>query len=140
MALTKAQIAWCTAIFAAGTVTPVTVQKVHKTVSAKPKKGPGKAAAPRAVVNLETVRPAPQPIMDCPLPSVGGFDESLEYRLDPLWANPHPPLFDTGGDVVWGGASRPPSVVPEADLWVTLIAGFGFVGLSLRRKSRKVSA
>ncbi len=53
----------------------------------------------------------------------------------PELRKPRPPVFQVtqpGGDIAF--VSR----VPEADTWVMLVAGFGFVGASMRR--RKVIA
>ena len=130
MSLTKAQLAWCAAIFTAGTVTPPAIQKVQKRIAVK--QPSNKKPAVQQAVRPPSPAPAPQPIMDCPMPSVPSFDGSLEYRTEPLWAAPQPPVFDAGGGVWAGGGSS--AAIPEPDTWVMLISGFGLVGLSLRKK------
>lgn len=133
MALTQAQIAWCAAVLGAGTAgyhAPPVVQKAKAHVA----KGKPATSHKRPVnVRKAPVSDSPAPIMDCPLPSVPSFDEGLEYRLDPLWSQPWPPTVWAQGPIAGGRPPFSPSV-PEPDAWVMLIAGFGLVGASLRKK------
>ncbi len=137
MALTTAKI--CALLLGgavAGSYGTVAVQKAKAPV-AKVKGKPGKAAAKRAVVSPSTVRPASPPsILDCPFPSVPALDGSLEYRLEPAWSEPWPQgSFVTAQPPLNGGTFPPASPhVPEPDVWVMLVAGFGLVGVSLRKK------
>lgn len=137
MALTTAKI--CALLLggaAVGSVTTVTVQKVRPAV-AKIKK-PSKKVSQPAPLHKEKAVPfssAPSNIMDCPLPSVPSFDGGLEYRVDPLWSAPFPVATETAGEVWLGSSTRPPApAVPAPDVWVLMVAGFGFVGASLRRR------
>lgn len=141
MPLTSSQLAWCAAVLGAGTVgyhAPPVVKKA-KAYVAKAKGEPGKAAAPRAVVDRAPVRPAaPTVILDCPMPSVPAIDGSLEYRLEPAWSQPWPHgSYAVAQPPIGGGSGFFPPVaprVPEPGAWVMLIAGFGLVGLSLRKR------
>ena len=130
-----------------GASSVVAVQKQRSPkppVAAKAKgKGVGQASRPR-VVRPEPAQPAPR-ILDCPVTGspfaavpVPGFD--LPAPPSPFGAVA---LGQPGAGGVWDGPNTrtPPTfppAVPEPDTWLLWIAGFGFVGLSLR--SRKATA
>lgn len=131
MALTTAKI--CALLLGgavAGSYGTVAVQKAKAPVAKVKGKPKLRASRPR-VVRPEPARSA-SPILDCPLPAPS-FDANLDYRLEPEWAQPWPPAVWTQGPIL--GGSRPVSPhVPEPDVWVMLVAGFGLVGASLRKK------
>ena len=126
---------------AVGYTAPIAVKKVSpKPVAAKVKQpGVSTASRPRVVRPEPAARPAAN-ILDCPTTGLGGFSTepnkiggiedvsglsarpagSGHYRFDP-------PVGD-GIFVPTGGP------VPEPDTWVMLIAGFGLVGASMRRR------
>lgn len=123
----------------------MTVQKVRPAIS-KPKARPTKVhkAAERTVRHEQ--------ISDCPTPSAGApgyadFGPMLPESL--LTANEL-----TGGlvdglqlpSVIGGGGGGsgpsinpvpPVGAVPQPGTWVMMVAGFGFVGLALRRPGRQ---
>jgi hypothetical protein len=82
--------------------------------------------------------------MDCPMPSVPSFDGELEYRLEPMWSKPWPQgSFVVAQPPIGGGGGFLPPVaprVPEPGAWVMLIAGFGFIGASLRKRKSEQNA
>ncbi len=134
MALTTAKI--CALLLGgavAGSYGTVAVQKAKAPVAkvkGKPRASP--ASRPR-VVRPEPAPLAASPILDCPLPAPS-FDANLDYRLEPTWSAPFPVATPTGGGVWWGSPTPPTSTVPAPDVWVMLVAGFGLVGASLRKK------
>lgn len=122
----------------------VAVQKV-KTVSAKAAakpKGGQSARAPRPrAIERTTPGPAAPRILDCPVGSPFSAEPNPFVLPDLM-----PPGF--GGNivgapfapVVWGGGglapvTPPPPMIAEPGAWAMMIAGFGFVGLSLRRRT-----
>jgi hypothetical protein len=109
----------------------VTVQQVKPAIS-KARAAPAKPKVQKAV---QRVRRATS-IQECPLiaPMGPGIDRLMPIQpLDNIY-NENPP----GGG---GGVSKPKgdpdpfSGVPEPDTWMMLVAGFGFLGLALRRRS-----
>jgi hypothetical protein len=136
--LTKAQLALCAAMFGTGMVAPPAVKKV-KAVYSKPAPSKPKVSA-TPVSPREPMVIAQEPVL-C-IPSVQGEDGSIiaapptqtfgaPYILTP----PTNAVIPDGG----GGGSLPPVTpgIPEPDTWVMLVLGFGFLGLSLRRRKRE---
>jgi hypothetical protein len=130
--LTTSQIAFCAMIFGAGAMTPTVVKKV----SHKPKPAAQKVVkrVPARVAQAPAPAPAkPSNILDCPTqapvlnPQVVGFDAPPNFVTWPGGA-----YFPPGGPGGGGGGGIP--AIPEPDQWVMLVLGFGFVGLSLRRR------
>lgn len=141
MSLTTAQMAICAMIFGAtvGSVGTIGAQQVAA-VKVKPK-----AAQPKARPTIKAPSPAPQrdraAILDCPTPGLAA----------PVWGETDTlSLWDatsaqTGGGVVPpsapppfsfrppSAAPTPPPAVPEPESWAMLLAGFGLVGMSIRR-------
>lgn len=136
MALTQAQIAWCAAVLGAGTAgyhAPPIVKKVS--AKAKPKGERVSPASRPRVVRPEPAPPAPR-ILDCPTPSAG-FTNSAPF--DPFaGALAGGAAFGpaSGGGFVQGGGRPHPIApgVPDLDTWVQFIAGFGLIGLAVRKR------
>ena len=89
---------------------------------------------------------SPPRILDCPAPSPslgpGAWAPPVASApsLPPADAMPWRPLPPFGPPGGGGGIAPPPPgfppAVPEPGTWATLLAGFGLVGLSLRRKAK----
>jgi hypothetical protein len=137
MALTAAQVALCAAIFGTAGYHAPPVVKIAKAHVAKAQGKPKLSVSRPRVVRPEPAPSAsPVSIPDCPIPGVPAPDGSLEYRLEPMWSEPWPQGSFATAQPPIGGGFLPPIAprVPEPGAWVMLIAGFGFVGLSLRKR------
>ena len=145
MALSPAQIALCTALFAGpiGFTGGAIVTK-SPTVKARPAVKPPAAKRYAPPLSGVTSRYAPQgaTILDCPSPGLGGYvmDATDVVTLPDLqpkpgrWvAFPGDPSFPLGG-----GGGAPGSVVPEPQTWGMMLMGFGLTGLSLRKREKVV--
>ena len=135
MTLTQAQLAWCAAVLGAGTAgyhAPPVVKKAKAHV-AKAQGKPAQAASP----SRQPAPASPVSIPDCPIVSAPGAGDAL--GLSPLagptyfWADGAGPVLVTPG---WQGGGSVPGgpAVPAPDVWVTLVAGFGTIGLALRKR------
>lgn len=129
---------FCVALLAGsmGVGGTVAVQKARPVVQKKAPAKPSKVvkttpAAPRAPAVA-----TPSPMLDCPMPSAGDVPM---VDLPTLGMSTGPTTYSNGvwvhdgGGGVWGG---PGAAVPEPTGWAMLVAGFGFVGLSLRRRRK----
>jgi hypothetical protein len=120
------------------TVKQKAVARQEAAAPAKPRavsrnhRAPEKVAAPACPI-------APQRILDCPAPapSLGNGTEGFDLvQLTPQAppggpSNPFTPWPGGGGG---GVIISPPPGVPAPKAWVMMIAGWGLVGLSLRRR------
>jgi len=121
----------------------VTVQQVKPAIS-KARAAPAKPKVQKAV---QRVRQATS-IQECPLiaPMGPGIDGLMPIQPPDNIFSENPPgggggVSPPGGG---GGVSNPKanpdpfpviSGIPEPDTWMMLVAGFGFLGLALRRRS-----
>ncbi|MBT9157723.1 MAG: hypothetical protein DDT36_00706 [Firmicutes bacterium] len=125
--LTASQLAVCALMFGAGATTPAIVKKVS------PKPAAAKKVSPRSVASRAPAAPVAAPqksnILDCPM-QVPALNTQVIPNLQPT---PNAVMWSNDAHAMPGGfAFR--AVIPEGDIWVYMIAGFGFVGLSLRKK------
>lgn len=146
MALSPAQIALCTALFA-GPIGFTGGAIVTKSPTVKARPAVKSPAAKRPGASPVAKRwPIPQAqgttILDCPSPGLGGYvmeatDIVTLPDLQPKpgrWVSfPGNPSFPIGGGGGSGG-----SAVPEPDTWGMMLMGFGLVGLSLRKREKVV--
>lgn len=131
--LTKAQLALCAAMFGAGMVAPPVVKKV-RAVYSKPAPSKPKVSVPVPPIR-EPVVIAPEPV-PC-IPSVQGSDGSIIAASPTQFGAPYILTPPTNVVIPGGGSGGVHPVVPgipEPDTWAMLVLGFGFLGLSLRRK------
>lgn len=121
---------------------PATVEKSVTVRSAK---------RPTVKKSLTVARPAPVAIADCPVPAlpalpapdIGPFFDALPPMAGRAQPFPMPGAPYLPGP--WGGGGAPPPfaappdipAVPEPAGWVMLLAGFGLVGMGLRRSDRR---
>ena len=148
MALTSSQLAMCALIFTGGVVSGPVIQKEAHKIVAKGVKKPAKRVSQKkatevakkeecvpVVINL----PGPLSGVGDPVYDLGGFTfdgfrpdtvspSSRKERLTYGWPlRPvDPPIVDIVPDI--------PSNVPEPSSWAMLIAGFGLIGFSIRKK------
>lgn len=137
----------CVALIGGGLIsgTAVVVADAAQSVSARQIQT--RPVVHRKAPPRNTQRPAPAPIIDCPIvlpsPGIGPFSD---VPLPPMAGGDHPfPIPVPGAPPIlpgiWdGGGVFPPvappptlSAVPEAPVWIMTIAGFGLIGLSVRR-------
>ena len=133
MPLTQAQQLVCAMLF--GTTVGVVSTTTLKKTPSRPSQ---QKVASEKPVNAEKSRTISLPggdsitIFDSPV--LGNCitpDLEKEYEVPDL-RKPSPPVFPVTYPNTPGGGVT--SQVPEPDTWVMLVSGFGFVGLSLRRK------
>lgn len=137
MALSQSQQLICAMLFGA-TVSGIGTQAVVKKRAAAPK------SEASIITPAEPSRTVKLPyggsitIFDSPILGVGVCPPPLTDTFKiPESQQERPPVFPTiNGE---GNFQQIVTRVPEPDTWMMLIAGFGFVGLSLRKSKRKVS-
>lgn len=135
MALTTSQTALCAMIFGA-TVSGVGTHHVVKKKTVQQQKSVSTASiiAPEPSRTVQTASGGSITIFDSPVLGNCITPDLPEAFEVPELRKPRPPIFNTGVTNGGGGFVEIVSRVPEPDTWTMLIAGFGFVGLSLRRR------
>lgn len=124
----------------------VAVQKAKPAIS-KPRPAPSKPKVQKATQSqVHTSQ-----ITECPTVAPVGTAELSPFSATPTPAEPmggfaslSGPSAGPGGGITGGRGGSGPSVVPDPsptpgvpqpDTWVMLVAGFGFMGLALRRRT-----
>ena len=122
---------------AVGYTAPIAVKKI----SPKPVAAKGHVNKNRVSFTRQPEHVNPTNILDCPTTGLGGFfmePQNIERIGDVQGFSSRPAnsghyRFDPPvGDGIFVPTGGP---VPEPDTWVMLIAGFGLVGASMRRRA-----
>lgn len=134
MALTTSQTALCAMLFGATVSGVGTHHVVKKRNPHVPQKSVSTSIIAPSGRTVQTASGGSVTILDAPV-----FGNCITPDLPEAFEVPElrrsrPELFPTagGGQIIQIGLSP---AVAEPDTWAMMIAGFGFVGLSLRRKS-----
>jgi hypothetical protein len=144
-ALTAAQAAFCVLLFGAGSVTTVAVQEARKAPAAKASKpAPAAKARPASVKPRAQLPREPHCIQVWPSVVVPDL-RPIEITPFGQGATPLLALSEGPGGAILlppPGPTIPPALpaIPEPDAWAMLIAGFGLVGLAMRRRGRQEGA
>lgn len=142
--LTASQLAICAAMFGLGMGTQSIIKPSGAPVAKKHSSRPVAKKPAIASKSNHSVAPAVPPAVavepyDLCIPPLNDYSVDLPQLLttsiesNVVGSN----VTAVEGDSSWGGRLSPPSppgAVPEPSSWGMLIGGFGFVGLSLRRK------
>lgn len=144
---------FCVALLAGTVSVPSTYVVVKKTTAQKtvgkpaPKTVSKRNPAPARTVAVQTPASEKPCIID--MPSIGQQPDlelvqiqDLQPTKDRPWWDSGPwvsgPWFPPGGPGGGGSVVTPPAV-PQPDTWVMMVAGFGFLGLGLRRRRAKIA-
>lgn len=144
-ALTTSQLAFCALIFGAGAATPTLVKKISRPLNPAAKQEQVVKRTPAKIAPKLTPAPAieaakPSNILDCPQSGLNPTPmqvQSVTTNVVSFFGGPNTGIWVPPGGGGGGGGGVDIPAIPEGDVWMYLIAGFGFVGGSLRRRKKE---